>query len=103
MRLELHFPSFSRALATAALMMGAATAASAQGTITGRITAQGTNAPLGEARIIVIGSNAAATSSQDGKFTVNGVRAGSVELQVLRIGFAPLKKSVTVTAGNTTS
>lgn len=80
-----------------------AASAAAQGTITGHVTAQGTNAPLGEARIIVIGSTASAMSAEDGKYTLNGVRAGVVVVQVLRIGYSSLKKNVTVTAGGPTT
>src|SRR6185295_20186104 len=40
-------------------------------------------------------------TAQDGKYTMNGVRAGTIDVQVLRVGYTPLKKTVTVTAGAT--
>src|SRR5436190_6175329 len=84
MRLVRITQSYSRALAAATLcVIGAANGARAQGAITGRVTAAGTGEPLGDARIVVVGTNAVATSSQDGKYTLTGVRSGIVEVQAL--------------------
>jgi TonB-linked SusC/RagA family outer membrane protein len=80
-----------------------ATAAWSQGTITGRAVAQGNNVPLADARVLALGTNASATTGQDGKYTLTNVRAGSVELQVLHMGYTTAKKTVTVTAGQTTT
>ena len=68
-------------------------------TITGRVTAAGTGQPLGDARVLVIGSTIATNTSEDGKFTLRNVAAGTAQLQVLRVGFQSMKKSVAVTAG----
>ena len=100
MRLARFARPFSRVLMAGAMCLVGA-AAWAQGTVTGRVTAQGTNEPLGDARVLALGTNAAATTAQDGKYTMNGVRAGTLDIQVLRVGYAPRKKSVTVTAGAT--
>ncbi len=90
---------------THVLMAGAmcliGTAAWAQGTVTGRVTVQGTNAPLSDARVLALGTNLAATTGQDGKYTMTRVRDGSVELQVFRVGYQAVKKTVTVTTGGT--
>jgi TonB-linked SusC/RagA family outer membrane protein len=83
------------------LLTGAARHASAQASITGRVTAQGTGQPLAEARVLVIGSTLSATTGDDGKFTVRNVAAGNVQLQVLRVGFQSQKKTVSVGAGAT--
>jgi TonB-linked SusC/RagA family outer membrane protein len=77
------------------------TAAWAQGTVTGRVTARGTTEPLSDARVLALGTNAAANTAQDGRYTLRGVRAGTIEVQVLRIGYEPLKKTVTVTTAST--
>jgi TonB-linked SusC/RagA family outer membrane protein len=74
-----------------------------QGTITGRVTATGTNQPLNDANVLVLGSSSSATTAEDGRYTLRNVPAGTVELQVLRVGYSALKKRVTVTAGSTTS
>jgi TonB-linked SusC/RagA family outer membrane protein len=77
------------------------TAAWAQGTVTGRVTVQGTSEALADARVLALGTNAAAISGPDGRYTMRGVRAGTIEVQVLRVGYQPLKKTVTVTNGGT--
>ena len=59
--------------------------ADAQGTITGRVLAQGTNEPLPDARVLALGTNSSATSAQDGKYTLTNLRSGTVEVQVLRM------------------
>ena len=91
-----------RTLATAAvalLVLGAARPLAAQGTVAGRVTAQGTDAPLADARIILIGTTISASTGADGKFTLRNVPAGTAQLQVLRVGFQSQKKSVAVTTG----
>ena len=56
--------SYRRVLTMAATFVVALTpGARAQGTITGRVTAAETNAPLVDVRLIVVGTNAAATTS----------------------------------------
>jgi TonB-linked SusC/RagA family outer membrane protein len=87
-------------MATLALLT-AAHAARAQGTIVGQVTTAEANAPLNDVRLIVVGTNASAVTGQDGRFRLTNVRTGSVEVQVLRVGYTSLKKSVTVTAGTT--
>src|SRR5947208_295047 len=84
------------ALVTAAF---GASVASAQGTITGRITATGTSEALGDARVLVVGTNAAAETDQNGNYRLTNVRSGNVDVQVLRVGYATQKKTVFVTAG----
>ena len=100
MRLARFARPFSRVLMAGAMCL-VGTAAWAQGTVTGRVTAQGSNGPLKDAHVLALGTNAAATTNQDGKYTMNGVRAGTIEVQVLLVGYQPLKKTVTVTAGAT--
>jgi TonB-linked SusC/RagA family outer membrane protein len=90
------------AAAGAALtLLSAAGRLSAQGTITGRVTAQTGGQPLPDARIILIGTSIAGTASGDGKFTLHNVPAGTAQLQVLRVGYQSEKRSVPVTAGQT--
>jgi TonB-linked SusC/RagA family outer membrane protein len=91
----------SRILIVAAACACAASTAFAQGTVTGRVTAQGTNEPLAEVRILALGTNSSATTNQDGKYTLTNVRSGSVEIQALRIGYTSLKKPVEVITGQT--
>jgi TonB-linked SusC/RagA family outer membrane protein len=85
--------------ATAVLSLAPSRIAHAQGTISGRITAQATGQPLAEARVLLIQSSLSATSGEDGRFTIRNAPAGAVQLQVLRVGFQSQKKTVAVTAG----
>jgi len=82
-------------IGAAASIVGAGSAG-AQGTITGRVVAEESKQPLADVRILALGTNASATTNQDGKYTLTNVRAGSIDVQALRIGFTPLKKTVVV-------
>ncbi|MGE5099986.1 MAG: carboxypeptidase-like regulatory domain-containing protein, partial [Deltaproteobacteria bacterium] len=93
-------------LAVAAIgIAGAAGGASAQGgsggTITGRVTEAGTSAPLGSASIRVTGTQIGAQSAPDGRYTIRGVKPGTVDLQITRIGYQAKHVNVTVTGGAT--
>ena len=87
------------ALATLALVALPAAAQAQQATISGRVTATGTNEPLGEGRVMLVGTSIAATTNSDGKYTLRGVPSGTVEVRVIRVGYTEQKKSITVTAG----
>src|ERR1043166_276364 len=100
MILALFARPFSRVFMAGAMCL-VGTAAWAQGKVTGRVTARGTHEPLRDAPVLALGTNAAAITAQDGKYTMHGVRAGTIEVQVLRVGYQPLKKTVTVAAGAT--
>ena len=94
-------PGRWRLVATAAALALFATAnqrAVAQATISGRVTAAVTGQPLAEARILVLSSTASAVSNEDGRYTIRNAPVGTVQLQVLRVGYQSLKKSVAVTA-----
>src|SRR5262245_45058705 len=86
------------AVAVALMVSAGAGAASAQtNTINGRVTAQGQ--PLPDANVIVIGSNATATTNENGQYSLKNLRAGALEVQVLRVGYRPMKKLVNVAQG----
>ena len=94
--------SFIRLLMAVVLCASPAAAhAQATGTITGRVTAEGTGAPLSDARVLALGTNLAATTGQDGRYTLPRVRAGVVDVQVFHVGRQPRKTTVTVAAGGT--
>lgn len=92
-----------RAVRTAALALFAAGPLAAQATITGRVTAQGTNQPLADARVLLIGTSITTSTGDDGKFTVRGAPTGNVQLQVLRVGYKSEKRVITVSPGQTTT
>ncbi len=52
--------------------------------------------------VTLAGADKNAVSEEKGTFTIPGVRPGSYELRVTMLGYKPLSKSVSVTAGRTT-
>lgn len=84
-----------------ALMMTAAVAAQAQGTLTGTVTVQGTGAPLQEARVAIIGTSLVTATGPDGKFTLRRVPVGTADVRVNRVGHTEQKKSVRIIDGQT--
>ncbi|HXT18647.1 MAG TPA: SusC/RagA family TonB-linked outer membrane protein [Gemmatimonadaceae bacterium] len=92
--------SFLRsALATVALSALPLAAHAQQATITGRVTAVGTNEPLADARVMVVNTSIAAPTNSDGRYTLRGVPTGTVEVRVLRVGYQEQKKPVAVSGG----
>ncbi len=88
------------ALLAFALVAGVSEAALAQQTtVTGRVTAQESNEPLGDVRVIAVGTTVFTVTNADGRYTLRGVPAGNAEIRVLRVGYTEQKKSVSVAAG----
>ena len=86
----------------AALLLAAPVAAQAQvGTVSGRVTAVGSNEPLSDARILVVNTSRVATTDVEGRYTVRNVPAGNVDVRVLRVGYQEQKKTVQLSAGGT--
>jgi TonB-linked SusC/RagA family outer membrane protein len=93
--------AFAATAAALLLLAPASRALLAQGTITGRVAAVGTGQPVADARVLAIGSTVSTTTGDDGKYTLRNVPAGTVQLQVLRVGFQSQKRTVTLAAGGT--
>ncbi|HEX6600317.1 MAG TPA: SusC/RagA family TonB-linked outer membrane protein [Gemmatimonadaceae bacterium] len=70
----------------------------AQATVTGRVTAAGTNQPISDVRVYAVGTTAVASTNADGRYTLH-VKPGTMDVRATRIGFIEQKKSVTATAG----
>ena len=88
-------------LAIGLLTVGAATAAAQEGTISGRVTEAGRGRPVPDARIIIVGTSLFATTNGDGRYAIRNVPVGTANVRVLRVGFAELRRPVTVAAGET--
>ncbi|HEY9225170.1 MAG TPA: SusC/RagA family TonB-linked outer membrane protein [Gemmatimonadaceae bacterium] len=88
----LALPMFSAAL----LAQGPA------GRITGIVTDSATTRPLSGANVSVAGTRLGAATDEEGRYTINGVPAGTLTLDVRRLGFkAVTRPGVAVTAGGT--
>jgi TonB-linked SusC/RagA family outer membrane protein len=71
------------------------------GTIRGTVTGTGVQ-PVAGAQVGIVGTRGAgAVTNAAGVFVINGARAGDDSLRVQMIGYGPLAKSVTVSAGQT--
>ena len=92
---------FAGGFAALVVLMGMAPSARAQGTVSGRVTAVGTNEPLSGSRVMLVGTSLVTTTGADGKYTMRNVPAGAAEVRVIRVGYTELKKPVTVASGET--
>jgi TonB-linked SusC/RagA family outer membrane protein len=77
--------------------------ATRQSTLSGRVTDAVSGAPVEAAQVRVLGTNLGAVADADGRYTIRGVPAGTVELRALRVGYAEQKRAITVEAGATTT
>lgn len=59
-------------------------------------------APLADAQVQVLGTAAAARTDAQGRFTMGGLPAGTLELEVRRLGFAVDRRAVELRGGQTT-
>lgn len=82
----------SAALATSLSAQGAP-AAGSTGRITGRVVDAGTGQGITDAGVQVVGTMLGTQTGVDGRFTIANIPAGTVTLQVRRIGYGP--KTVT--------
>ena len=99
-------PSTVRTITIAAAIAMSASPLFAQqpntGAIEGRITEVGSGRPLTAAQVYVAGTAAGAATNETGNYRIASAPARQVELRVRLIGFAPISKTVVVTAGQTT-
>jgi TonB-linked SusC/RagA family outer membrane protein len=91
-----------RSVALAAALSAPALAHAQTGTITGRVTASAGGAPLVESRVYIIGTNTVSSTGADGRYTLRA-SPGSHDVRVIRVGYSEQKRTVTVTAGGTTT
>lgn len=76
-----------------------AAAQGATGGVRGKITNTATGAPVAGASAVITGTRVGAMSGSDGSYNITGVRVGDVTVRVRALGFAPIEKVVSVTAG----
>jgi TonB-dependent SusC/RagA subfamily outer membrane receptor len=76
-------------------------AQAATGTVRGRVTEASSGRGLAEAQIQVVGTRVGTISQASGEYTLVGVPTGARVIQIRRIGFQPLNRTVQVVAGGT--
>ncbi len=85
--------------ASLGLLASGLASAQAQATISGRVTDATSGEPIAAAQVSVVGTALGTGTNSEGRYTIRGVRPGSVELRVLRVGYSEQKQSVTAAAG----
>jgi TonB-dependent SusC/RagA subfamily outer membrane receptor len=92
---------FSRSLAfvVAAICLASVESRAQESTLSGRVTASAGGEPLAGARVLAIGTASSAVAGQDGRFTLKHLAPGSIDLQVLHVGYQAQKRRVAVSAG----
>ena len=95
----------SLSVLSSAIMLCAAATGQAQqretGTISGVVSEASIGEPVSGARIAIAGTQLAALTSADGRFTIANVPVGSHVVQARMIGFSVLERMVTVVNGQT--
>ena len=89
--------------ALAIALLPAGLYAQGDGTVTGVVIDQATQAPVQEVQVVVVGTQRGAMTDQQGRFSIPGVPAGSYEVRARRVGYAPVTQRVTVSAGQSQS
>src|SRR5262245_19614945 len=66
------------------------------GTITGRVTERQTERPLANVQVRILGSNRGTVTDDSGSYRVVNVPAGAAQIAILRLGYGPQSRAVTV-------
>ncbi|MDQ3949686.1 MAG: TonB-dependent receptor, partial [Gemmatimonadota bacterium] len=89
--------------ASFAALVGAPTAAAAQGTATvqGIVTDSTSRRPVAGVQVVVTGTTRGALTDDAGRYAIRGVPSGEITLRAHRLGFTPTERRLTVGAGET--
>jgi TonB-dependent starch-binding outer membrane protein SusC len=68
--------------------------------IVGRVTERGTDAPIMDANVVVVGTQRGARTDRTGAYRIADVDPGSYTLRVMRLGYAASTRIINVTATN---
>ena len=96
-------PTLRRILVAAAALTAPWVAAGAQatGTITGRVTDRASQAAIGDAQVLVVGTTRGARTNDTGQYRLAGVAPGQVRIRVIRLGYEAETRTVTVDPNGT--
>ena len=86
-------------LAAFAIAALPAAALAQDGSISGQVVDQTTRNPVPDAQVSVVGTARGAQTDSQGRFTISGVPAGTYDLRVRRVGYAPTVQRVSVSTG----
>jgi TonB-linked SusC/RagA family outer membrane protein len=91
-----------RSLLLATFIAPFAAAQGQQGTLAGRVIDSTSAQPVAGALVNVAGTALGTHTNTEGRYTIRGLTPGTVEVRVLRVGYAEQRRTVTVAAGQTT-
>jgi TonB-dependent starch-binding outer membrane protein SusC len=96
--------SFGRILVASLFVMTALAApdvaeARQTGTLTGQVTEDGTNRPLGGVEVTVGGTRLSTVTNDAGRYVLTNVPAGARDVRVQLIGYGSATRNVNVVAG----
>ena len=102
MKLSVRTPWWTTGGRVLATLLSVASVAAAQtGSISVKVTDQGTTRPIDQAQIQIVGTTLGRLTNVEGAAQVNGVPTGIRVVRVIRVGYAEQKKSLNVNAGQT--
>src|SRR5690349_12371551 len=79
-----------------ALAATSLTAQAQQGRVTVTVKDAGTQQPVGQAQVQIVGTTLGGLTGPEGRFLIRGVPAGTHQVRVLRVGYGEQKKQITV-------
>ena len=79
--------------------LGAQQPGAPTGTVTGRIVEAGSQRPLSDVQVSVVGTQRGGISNDQGDYRIAGLTLGPITLRVQRIGYAPVTQSIVLGAG----
>jgi len=94
---------FRRVAVALGLTLLPAVAQAQNATLTGRVVDQATGQPLSDVQVIVAGTPRGSRTSEDGRFQIVGVPAGSIQIRVIRLGYQAQTRTITIPAGGSES
>jgi len=99
MRFTIGRTGLGAALALAMVVWAPPLAAQQRATIQGAVTDAASGAPIGDARVAIAGTTLQAVSNARGVYRITGVPAGTVTVQIRRIGYKTFETTVTLAEG----
>jgi len=99
MRLTIGRIGFGVVLALGVLLSAPRLAAQQRATIQGTVTDAASGAPIADARVAIRGTTLQAVSNARGVYRITGVAAGTLTVQIRRIGYKTFETTVTLAEG----
>ena len=94
-------PTRSRRLCrtlTFSLLLAPALLSAQQAVLTGRVSGTGSEG-LADSRVMLVNTSTVTQTNSEGRYTIRNVPTGTIEVRVIRVGYAEQKKSVVVAPG----